>query len=141
MLLLYCNIFSFARTKESGNVSVVVFPSIAGHSAVQTWFIRFPRCSFGSFAGLKLTFPSRTRSIRGLTTMVLHNRVWESMWESSSTPGFFLPQLRKNLMPPRLITASIPPSGDSSLIKAVQPIGERRKALSRKSVRTGTELG
>ena len=38
-----------------------------------------------SIAGLKLTFPSRTRSIRGLTTMVLHNRVWES----SSTPGFF----------------------------------------------------
>ena len=38
-----------------------------------------------SIAGLKLTFPSRTRSIRGLTTMVLHNRVWES----SSMPGFF----------------------------------------------------
>ena len=39
-----------------------------------------------STAGLQLTFPSRTRSIRGLTTMVLHNRVRES----SSTPGFFL---------------------------------------------------
>ena len=37
-------------------------------------------------AGLKLTFPSRTRSIRSLATMVLHIRVWES----SSMPGFFL---------------------------------------------------
>ena len=40
-----------------------------------------------SIAGLKLTFPSRTRSIRSLATMVLHIRVWES----SSMPGFFLP--------------------------------------------------
>ena len=39
-----------------------------------------------SIAGLKLTFPSRTRSIRSLATMVLHIRVWES----SSMPGFFL---------------------------------------------------
>ena len=41
-----------------------------------------------SIAGLKLTFPSRTRLIRGLATMVLHIRVWES----SSMPGFFLPK-------------------------------------------------
>ena len=41
-----------------------------------------------SIAGLKLTFPSRTRLIRGLATMVLH--IW--VWESSSMPGFFLPK-------------------------------------------------
>ena len=41
-----------------------------------------------SIAGLKLTFPSRTRLIRGLATMVLHIRVWES----SSMPGFFFAQ-------------------------------------------------
>ena len=45
-----------------------------------------------SIAGLKLTFPSRTRLIRGLATMVLHIRVWES----SSMPGFFLPKLRRH---------------------------------------------
>ena len=42
-----------------------------------------------SMAGLQLTFPSRTRSIRGPATMVLHNRVRES----SSMPDFFLPVL------------------------------------------------
>ena len=40
-----------------------------------------------SIAGLQHTFPSRTRSLRGLATMILHSRVWES----SSMPDFFLP--------------------------------------------------
>ena len=47
-----------------------------------------------SIAGLKLTFPSRTRLIRGLATMVLHIRVWES----SSMPGFFCPNYDVILM-------------------------------------------
>ena len=38
-----------------------------------------------SIAGLQHTFPSRTRSLRGLATMILHSRVWES----SSMPDFF----------------------------------------------------
>ena len=70
------------RVRESSSMPGFFFTLVSSlNSLLTVSHISFPV----STAGLQLTFPSRTRSIRGLTTMVLHNRVWES----SSMPGFF----------------------------------------------------
>ena len=68
-----------------------------------------------SMAGLLLTFPSRTRSIRGPATMVLHIRVWES----SSMPDFFCPLQTAIIRRLLFFAESSPENRSSEFVSAV----------------------